>query len=669
VVISWFPSFAFTFDLCRYVEVVGRCNDLIRRCNTMDAVLALVREMLYAGITPAESTYFAVMLVCRNTAVGPARAVEVYDAMRLNGVRVSKRTFDLALECTLRAKQVRDALRLKEDMQADGIPLGAKLFTSLLKCVADNDVGRRKGAKHRLIRTCKLFEEMLASGVPPPPASFNALIVAAQRARQPDLVARTFEEMVATGVNPSRETYETALSAVSAGGLVDTALDIFAAMRRDGFEPRKTTYNSLLEACAMAPQPRVEQAFEIFYKMTGDGKVVPNRRTFALLIDAAVRAGLPSFAFDAFDAMRAAGVEVTLSTYNRLIHAAGMKPNGVATALKLFEEIKARADVAPDEYTYGSLLAACAQAGDVKTASALVAEMESAGLPHNRITRHAYITSLGRTDKWREALEQYQLLRTEVGGAGGGAGASSSDVAGPSRETYSLLFDAVLSAGGAEAAIASVALDKGEGDGFIHGDRAAAARAVFRDGIDAGVYDEPIDGLDTAADVSVDLEAGGGAGAEGTEGVGGEGDGGEGGVETVRSVDAAGAGGGGRPLRVSFMSMTRAEAIVATLVLLESFATGAMGAGAVTEAEAEAALPSGLFIGAGPGTKGNAQRRMLAVESVLRAASLPCETVEDPRTYIIGVTRTSLSAWIKKHRGSFATVDLTALAAAAVAAV
>ena len=432
-------------------EVVARCNDLIRRCDSMNAVLALVREMTYAGITPAESTYFAVMLVCRNTAVGPARAIEVYDAMRLNGVEVSARTYNLAMECALRAKQVREAIRLKEDMQKTtdgGVFVGAKLYVGLLKVVADNDVGRRRGAKHRLIRTCKLFEEMLASDIVPPPAAFNVLIVAAQRARQPDLVARTFEEMVATGVNPSRETYETALSAVSAGGLVDTALDVFAAMRRDGFEPRKSTYNSLLEACAVAPQPRVEQAFEIFYRMNGDGKVVPNRRTFALLIDAAVRAGLPSFAFDAFDAMRNGGVEVTLSTYNRLIHAAGMKPDGVPVAMQLFEEIKSRADVAPDEYTYGSLLAACAQAGDAATAGRLVAEMEAENVPHNRITRHAYITLLGRTDNWRKALEQYRLLQEEGGLGGGGGlggedGASAAAFSGPTRETYSLLLSLI----------------------------------------------------------------------------------------------------------------------------------------------------------------------------------------------------------------------------------
>ena len=122
-----------------------------------------------------------------------------------------------------------------------------------------------------------------------------------------------------------------------------------------------------------------------------------------------------------------------------------------------------------------------------------------------------------------------------------------------------------------------------------------------------------------------------------------------GGVAAVPAARKEG-GNGNPPLRVSFLSMTRAEAIVATLVLLESFATGPTGAGAVTESEAEALLPAGLFIGAGPGTKGNAQRRMLAVENVLRAASLPCETVEDPRTYVIGVTREDLRDWIKKNR-------------------
>ena len=85
-------------------EVVGRCNDVVRACRDMNDVLAAVREMTAAGIAPGESTYFAIMLVCRNVdGVGFERAVEVYDAMRLNGVEVSRRAYEVAVECARRA--------------------------------------------------------------------------------------------------------------------------------------------------------------------------------------------------------------------------------------------------------------------------------------------------------------------------------------------------------------------------------------------------------------------------------------------------------------------------------------------------------------------------------------------------------------------------------------
>lgn len=588
-------------------EVVGRCNDVVRACRDMNDVLAAVREMTAAGIAPGESTYFAIMLVCRKVdGVGFERAVEVYDAMRLNGVEVSRRAYEVAVECATRAKRVDDAIRVKDDAAAAGVPIGPKLMTSVLRCAADVDAGRKRGAKHRLIRTCRIFEEMLADGAVPPPAAFAALVSAAKRARQPDLVARTFEEMVATGVTPSRETYEDALSAVSAGGLADVALDVFAAMRRDGFDARKSTYNSLLEACAAAPQPRVEQAFEIFYRMTDEGRVEPNARTFALLIDAATRAGRPEYAFDAFEAMRASDADIPLATYNRLIRAAGQRPDGVAIATRLLAEIRSDPRLKPDAYTWGSALAACADAGDADAAAQLVREMLASGGKHTRVTRHAYMATLGRANRWEEAMAEYREMRGEPAG---------SDAA-PARETYSVAFDALLAPGGAEAAIAAVALEVGEGDGFIHGARAAAARAVFRDGVAAGAYEDPVAKYAERADAEpADAEM------------------------TVPSPTPA-------ALRVSVTHMTRSEAVVATLALLESLAK--LG---------RERAPAGVVIDAGPGTKGNAQRRALAVESVLRAANLPCEELEDPGAYVVGVDGGALRRWTERV-GEFDVVDV-----------
>ena len=141
----------------------------------MDAVLSAVREMTNAGIEPTESTYVAVMLAARNNpSVGPGRAIDVYDAAIANGFAPSSRTFDLAMECAVRSKRVADALKIKEDMESAGHATTPRTYAVLLNLLVNTDVGKRRGPKPRLIRTCKLFEEMLAKNVPPPARSIRS---------------------------------------------------------------------------------------------------------------------------------------------------------------------------------------------------------------------------------------------------------------------------------------------------------------------------------------------------------------------------------------------------------------------------------------------------------------------------------------------------------------
>jgi len=170
----------------------------------------------------------------------------------------------------------------------------------------------------------------------------------------------------------------------------------------------------------------------------------------------------------------------------------------VAVARALLAEVRDNTPLEPDVYTFGCVLGTCAAAaaaGDADAAAAARAtceEMRAANVPHNRATRHALITTLGRAGLWREALREYVDMKS----VGGDAELSElskkkNGESGPGRETYGVVFDAILSPGGAEAAIAAVALEPGGGETFIRGARAAAARAVFRDGVDAGVFDDP----------------------------------------------------------------------------------------------------------------------------------------------------------------------------------
>ena len=587
-----------------------KCNDAIRRCTSFEEVLPLVKEMRQFGITPVESTYVAVMIACRNAGT-PERAIEVYDACRTSGIEVSKRTMLLTMECAVKAKKLQPAMRVKEDIEEQGWTLSPKVFDQLLKLTIDVDMPGedRKGRspKARLVRACVLFEEMTSkSNVEPSPVAFNALLVGAARAKEPQLVAQTFDEMTSQGVSPSRETCEIALKALAEGGELAKSLNVFAVMRQKGLAPRKSTYTALILSCAKAKEPKCDEAFEIFYRLREEGSVEPNRAMFAALIDCAIRAGKESYAFDAFDAMKEANIPPTMATYNRLIHACGQKgtANGLRDAVRLYEYVLAQnaADLRPDAYTYGSLIAACAKVRDATKALSLLDEMleKSDEVYPTTVVFNSCITACGQAGRWEDARKVFEKLKVEIENRGG---LGSSDLY-IGRETYGAMLDAALGPGGAEAAVSAVALELGKDKkggsssgmktSFIDSDRVELAIELFQSEEARRVcqYDD----IDEAL------------------------------WKNDGDYDAS--------------KYTRTETIVATLAMLKAvrYCESSSSKGNRTFAD----LPNEICINCG-----NAARRSLAVESVARAAGVKCDTEEQGSALYVTLPKSSLKSFMK----------------------
>lgn len=587
-----------------------KCNDAIRRCTSFEEVLPLVKEMRQFGITPVESTYVAVMIACRNAGT-PERAIEVYDACRTSGIEVSKRTMLLTMECAVKAKKLQPAMRVKEDIEEQGWTLSPKVFDQLLKLTIDVDMPGedRKGRspKARLVRACVLFEEMTSkSNVEPSPVAFNALLVGAARAKEPQLVAQTFDEMTSQGVSPSRETCEIALKALAEGGELAKSLNVFAVMRQRGLAPRKSTYTALILSCAKAKEPKCDEAFEIFYRLREEGSVEPNRAMFAALIDCAIRAGKESYAFDAFDAMKEANIPPTMATYNRLIHACGQKgtANGLRDAVRLYEYVLAQnaADLRPDAYTYGSLIAACAKVRDATKALSLLDEMleKSDEVYPTTVVFNSCITACGQAGRWEDARKVFEKLKVEIENRGG-LGSSNLYIG---RETYGAMLDAALGPGGAEAAVSAVALELGKDKkggsssgmktSFIDSDRVELAIELFQSEEARRVcqYDD----IDEAL------------------------------WKNDGDYDAS--------------KYTRTETIVATLAMLKAvrYCESSSSKGNRTFAD----LPNEICINCG-----NAARRSLAVESVARAAGVKCDTEEQGSALYVTLPKSSLKSFMK----------------------
>ena len=591
-------SFAFLYEEKTDVNspgVVTKCNDVLRQCQSMEEVLDLVKEMREAGVQPVESTYVAVMLVCRSISA-PERAVQVYDAMVEAQVGMNSRTFQLAIELALKAGMIKDALRIKDDMRYLGFPVSSAMYVTLLKALADNDMGKRKGPNERLIRTCRLFEEMLNEDIDAPPAAYHTLILAANRANQHDLAIRTFEELVDEGITPTRLTCETALESMAKSGLMGKALDVFVSMKNNGLMPRKVTYNFLLSACVNAPQPRVEAAFEIFDEMRVNGDITPDKNTYTLLIDAACKAGMPEKAFEAFSHMRESGVEVETSTLNRLIHAAGLNgtkdESSVQATLELYEAMK-KAEIKPDVITYGSLISTCAKARDGDTAIKMYEEMRAAGIEPNRILFNVLISALGRCDRSEEAIHYFETM-VEM--------SKKNQALTPHRETYAALFDAILGSGGVELAIAKQSLESGATASFVNGTKFAKLRDMYNRGVKSGVYEEFSESL------------------------------------SIREPESG-------SCTINMNMLSRTESTVATLVLLERMSK-------LKESE----VPPALFIYAGkvkPG-KSSAHRRLLVIETVLRASEIRFEIGEVGAANLIAIKGSKAVKWIEKYAATFA---------------
>jgi hypothetical protein len=321
------------------------------------------------------------------------------------------------------------------------------------------------------------------------------------------------------------------------------------------------------------------------------------------------------------------------------------------------------------------VLGACAKAGDADAATETEARMlarlgENA---HNRVTRHAVIAALGRAGRWREALGRYAE----------GMRGSDDPRKEPARETFAVLYDAACGPGGAESAASLAALEaddffedaavdesseessssggrktdtnsassggesgKKKSGGFLRSERAAAARAVFRDAVRAGAYDVSVASA-FAEDARFEKDVSAAASNSNSN------------SNERLNVDAnAPSGSGTRLRRVDLTHMTRGEATVAALALLERFASsdGAYGGGGEEKMPAAAAAETWV-VAAGPGTRGNAQRRMLAVESVFRAARLPYSESDDPGEYAVVVDAEGMARWAAKTE-PFARVEL-----------
>ncbi|OWQ47594.1 hypothetical protein CDL60_09235 [Roseateles noduli] len=236
-------------------------------------------------------------------------------------------------------------------------------------------------------------EEVGASGmrhrqVAPNAVTYNALISAYEKARDPAGARAAFDEMAPKGLAPDVVTYSALISAYEKAGDPAGARAAFDEMERKGLAPNVVTYSALISAYEKAGDPVGARA--VFDAMAPKG-LAPNVVTYSALISAYEKAGDPAGARAAFDAMEAKGLAPDVVTYSALI-SAYEKARDPVGALAVFDAMALKG-FEPDVVTYSALISAYEKARDPARARAVFDAMATKGLAPDVATYTALLSA------------------------------------------------------------------------------------------------------------------------------------------------------------------------------------------------------------------------------------------------------------------------------------
>ncbi|KAL0541952.1 hypothetical protein IC582_022034 [Cucumis melo] len=147
---------------------------------------------------------------------------------------------------------------------------------------------------------------------------------------------------------------------------------------------------------------------ELFYHEMIKRGFKPNAVTYSIRIDAYCKKGCFVDGLRVFKEMERAKLEPTLETITTLIHGAGIVKDKTK-ARQLFDEIPLR-NLCPDIGAYNALISSLIRSGDVKSAAALMEDMEAKHIGHDSVTYHMMFLGLIRLEDVGGFRELYSKM-------------------------------------------------------------------------------------------------------------------------------------------------------------------------------------------------------------------------------------------------------------------
>lgn len=432
------------FVLSSFFSAVSYCTCTRTQLNSVFTILASARSR-----GPLNDTVYTALLMLLTRQGMPERAVDVWSAAQQDGAVLSPHMFSsLFSACAAGGKSpalVDVALTAYADLREwwasqDKARVAAWLERDML--VAYNALLHFVRGSGRLEESLAVFEDMRREGPLPDTVTYNTVIAAAGCAGDAEAALNLFLEMRDAGVQPTERTFGALLHAFATVGDADAARKIFRSvetagvelnevlftslinalvkagdeesllqafslsedMRKRGLSPTVVTYGCLLVGCDKLVD--VPRAFALYERACSEG-VVPSDEMHNILISVCTHGGRVDEALELVKSMARAHSTLRQSTLNSLIRA--LCPGSPGRALRMLSLMQAMG-MQPTWRTYLSLVAACAESGDVLEALNLYRSMSSHDMEIDAVAGSSLITCLCQAQQASQAVEVYNEM-------------------------------------------------------------------------------------------------------------------------------------------------------------------------------------------------------------------------------------------------------------------
>lgn len=271
---------------------------------------------------------------------------------------------------------------------------------------------------HALHRDVKLTfircRQLLDEGLQPDTSTLNVLLKACMRAGDSRRADLALQWLAPYKVEYDEITFSSLIKAHSYGGQFEKVLGVQRLMDEAAFPPTPALWANLLVACGAAEE--MEMAAILWWEMRQ--QLPPSAMTMDL-VNAFMTACTDNHqgerAIAVLREAQALGLPLEARTYNIALKACepppgrALRKEELLGALALHREMEA-AGVAPDAFTYGTLIELCAQAGQGRAALEMHAALRARGLQENVVLLTSLIKACGAAGMVDECMALFRRM-------------------------------------------------------------------------------------------------------------------------------------------------------------------------------------------------------------------------------------------------------------------